>query len=78
MRWITPEAALLAHGAGDLHLIFPTRRTLEQLGRFRDADAVVAAARDGRVDLRRIQPEVVLVDGRPMVQHPDGGPPAGL
>lgn len=78
MRWITPDAALAAHAAGELHMIFPTRRTLEQLRRYPDADAVMDAARSGRVDLRRIQPEVVLVDGTPMVQHPDGGPPAAV
>jgi hypothetical protein len=33
------------------------------------------AASAGRVDQRRIQPTVVRVDGRPMVQHPDGDPP---
>lgn len=76
MRWCAPDAALAAHAAGDLHMIFPTRRTLEQLRRYRTADALVDAARSGRVDLRRIQPQVVLVDGAPMVQHPDGGPPA--
>lgn len=78
MRWSTPEAALAAHAAGDLHMIFPTRRTLEQLTAYPHADAVLEAARAGRVDLRRIQPEVVRVDGEPRVQHPDGGPPAPL
>jgi 8-oxo-dGTP pyrophosphatase MutT (NUDIX family) len=76
MRWITPRAALDAYAAGDLHLIFPTRRTLEQLDAYRDADAVLDAARTGQVDLRRIQPTVVVVEDVPMVQHPDGGPPA--
>ncbi len=78
MRWSTPDAALQGHASGDLQLIFPTRRTLEQLRRYPDADAVVQAARRGQVDLRRIQPEVVLVDGTPLVQHPDGGPPAAV
>jgi hypothetical protein len=36
----------------------------------RVADEAWRAARDGRVDRRRIQPTIVLVDGRPMVQHP--------
>lgn len=78
MRWATPAAALAAHAAGQLHMIFPTRRTLEHLAAYGRSDAVLEAARTGRVDLRRIQPEVVLVDGRPMVQHPDGGPPAAV
>ena len=76
MRWIPPAAALAAHAEGRLHVIFPTRRTLEQLAAHRDAASVLAAARSGAVDLRRIEPSVVRVDGAPMVQHPDGGPPA--
>ncbi|TVP72310.1 MAG: NUDIX hydrolase [Nitriliruptor sp.] len=76
MRWIPPADALAAHAEGRLHVIFPTRRTLEQLATHRDAASVLAAARSGAVDLRRIEPSVVRVDGAPMVQHPDGGPPA--
>jgi 8-oxo-dGTP pyrophosphatase MutT (NUDIX family) len=76
MRWIPPVDALTAHAEGRLHVIFPTRRTLEQLAGHRDAASVLAAARSGAVDLRRIEPSVVRVDGAPMVQHPDGGPPA--
>lgn len=76
MRWISPQAALAAHAAGELHMILPTRRTLDQLSAYGDVDAVLQAARTGQVDLRRIQPSVVLVDDVPMVQHPDGGPPA--
>jgi 8-oxo-dGTP pyrophosphatase MutT (NUDIX family) len=76
MRWIPPATALAAHADGRLHVIFPTRRTLEQLAAHRDAASVLAAARSGEVDLRRIEPSVVRVDGTPMVQHPDGGPPA--
>jgi 8-oxo-dGTP pyrophosphatase MutT (NUDIX family) len=78
MRWSGPDEALAAHAAGDLHMIFPTRRTLEQLAVYPHADAALEAARAGRVDLRRIQPDVVRVDGEPRVQHPDGGPPAPL
>ncbi len=76
MRWIPPADALAAHAEGRLHVIFPTRRTLEQLAGHRDAASVLAAARSGAVDLRRIEPSVVRVEGAPMVQHPDGGPPA--
>ncbi len=76
MRWIPPAAALAAHAEGHLHVIYPTRRTLEQLATHSDAASVLRAARSGAVDLRRIEPSVVRVDGAPMVQHPDGGPPA--
>ncbi|MFP4310966.1 MAG: NUDIX hydrolase [Nitriliruptoraceae bacterium] len=75
LRWTSPRAALAAHAAGEIHMIFPTRRTLEQLAAFTDPEALIGAARRGEVDLRRVQPELVLVDGTPMVQHPDGGPP---
>ncbi len=76
MRWIRPADALTAHAEGRLHVIFPTRRTLEQLAAHPDAASVLAAARSEAVALRRIEPSVVRVDGAPMVQHPDGGPPA--
>lgn len=78
MRWIAPGAALAAHRAGELHVIYPTRCTLEQLAAHAGAAAALDAARSGAVDLRRIEPRVVEVDGRPMVQHPDGGPPAAV
>lgn len=76
LRWIRPADALAEHSAGRLHMIYPTRCTLEQLSAHPDGDSALGAARDGAVDLRRIEPVVVRVDGQPMVQHPDGGPPA--
>jgi 8-oxo-dGTP pyrophosphatase MutT (NUDIX family) len=76
LRWIRPVDALAEHAAGHLHLIYPTRCTLEQLSTHPDSASALRAARDGAVDLRRIEPAVVRVDGQPMVQHPDGGPPA--
>lgn len=78
MRWTTPAAALAAHAAGQLHVIYPTRCTLAQLAAHDRATAAVSAARAGAVDLRRLEPRVVQVDGEPMVQHPDGGPPAAV
>ncbi len=78
MRWTTPAAALTAYSTGQLHVIYPTRCTLEQLDAHPTAAAAVRAARAGAVDLRRIEPTVVHVDGTPMVQHPDGGPPAAV
>lgn len=76
LRWIRPVDALAEHGAGRLHMIYPTRCTLEQLAVHPDRDSALRAARAGEVDLRRIEPVVVRVDGEPRVQHPDGGPPA--
>lgn len=78
MRWIAPAAALAAHRADELHVIYPTRCTLEQLATHPGAAAALDAARSGAVDLRRIEPRVVEVDGQTRVQHPDGGPPAAV
>lgn len=76
LRWIRPVDALAEHAAGRLHMIYPTRCTLEQLSAHPGSHGALRAARDGMVDLRRIEPEIVRVDDQPMVQHPDGGPPA--
>ena len=47
-RWFTPRAALEAHGEGEILLVFPTIKHLEQVGRFATADALLgyAAGRD--------------------------------
>lgn len=57
-RWISPSAALAAAGAGELFMVFPTIKHLEQLARFPSADAVLAHAR-GR-EVRPVQPRVVV------------------
>jgi hypothetical protein len=69
-RWLTPQAALAAQEAGEVVIIFPTRRNLEVLGAQPSAVAAIAAAREGRTDRRRIQPRMVAVGQVPMVQHP--------
>ena len=56
--WFTPQAALDAHGAGNIALVFPTIKHLEQLGRFSSAEALLAHAR-GR-EVQPVQPRVVL------------------
>jgi 8-oxo-dGTP pyrophosphatase MutT (NUDIX family) len=70
LRWIAPADALAEQAAGHATIIFPTRRNLQALARFDRASAAWRAAQAGEVDRRRIQPSIVLVDGRPMVQHP--------
>jgi 8-oxo-dGTP pyrophosphatase MutT (NUDIX family) len=57
-RWATPAAALAAHRAGELLLVFPTIKHLEQLALFASADAVLAHARASEV--RPVQPRVVF------------------
>jgi 8-oxo-dGTP pyrophosphatase MutT (NUDIX family) len=59
-RWFTPGAALEAHRAGEIGLVFPTIKHLEQLGSYPSAGALLAEAR-GR-DVEPVQPRVV-VDG---------------
>jgi 8-oxo-dGTP pyrophosphatase MutT (NUDIX family) len=57
-RWYSPTAALGAGTRGELLLVFPTIKHLEQLARFTSSDAVLDHAR-GR-EIRPVQPKVVL------------------
>jgi 8-oxo-dGTP pyrophosphatase MutT (NUDIX family) len=57
-RWFAPQAALDAHGRGEILLVFPTIKHLEQLGAFPSADALLAYA-DGR-EVVPVQPRVVV------------------
>ena len=43
--WFTPEAALRAHRAGEILLVFPTIKHLEQLGAFASVTALLTYAR---------------------------------
>ena len=70
LRWTSPRAALDAQAAGQVTVIYPTRKNLEALAEHTSAAAAWAAAEAGAVDLRRIEPTVVVVDGEVMVQHP--------
>jgi 8-oxo-dGTP pyrophosphatase MutT (NUDIX family) len=56
--WFTPQAALDAYGAGDVVLVFPTIKHLEQLSRFSSAEALLAHARGREVE--PVEPRVVL------------------
>ncbi|MGB2712181.1 MAG: NUDIX domain-containing protein, partial [Conexibacter sp.] len=57
-RWSTPQDALDAHAAGELMLVFPTIKHLEQLATFASASALIAHARSQQV--RPVEPRVVL------------------
>ena len=57
-RWSTPQGALDDHAAGELMLVFPTIKHLEQLAAFPDADALVAHASRQRVE--PVEPRIVL------------------
>jgi 8-oxo-dGTP pyrophosphatase MutT (NUDIX family) len=56
-RWLSPADALAAAQAGEILLVFPTIKHLEQLSRFTSADELLAHARTRTVD--PVQPRVV-------------------
>jgi 8-oxo-dGTP pyrophosphatase MutT (NUDIX family) len=56
--WFTPRAALEAHGAGKIMLVFPTIKHLEQLSEFEAVEELLSYAR-GR-EVQPIQPRVIL------------------
>ncbi|HEY5143458.1 MAG TPA: NUDIX hydrolase [Solirubrobacteraceae bacterium] len=58
MGWFTPQAALDAHAAGDLALVFPTIKHLEQLEPFESADTLLAYA-TGR-EVLPVEPRVLI------------------
>src|SRR5437764_12554363 len=56
--WFAPRAALDAHRAGDLELVFPTIKHLEQVSAFHSVDELLAHAR-GR-EVMPVQPKLGL------------------
>jgi 8-oxo-dGTP pyrophosphatase MutT (NUDIX family) len=56
-RWLTPAGALAAGRAGEIFLVFPTIKQLEQLAGFASAAALLDHARGSTVV--PVQPEVV-------------------
>jgi hypothetical protein len=57
-RWYEPAAALEAYARGELLLVFPTIKHLEQLSGFHSAEALLAHARSR--EIKPVQPQVVL------------------
>jgi 8-oxo-dGTP pyrophosphatase MutT (NUDIX family) len=56
--WFTPRGALDAHRAGEILLVFPTIKHLEQFSAFPTADALVAHA--AAHDVVPVQPRIVV------------------
>jgi 8-oxo-dGTP pyrophosphatase MutT (NUDIX family) len=56
-RWFGPQDALEAHRAGEIMLVFPTIKHLEQLSSFRSAQALIEHARTRTVE--PVQPRVI-------------------
>jgi 8-oxo-dGTP pyrophosphatase MutT (NUDIX family) len=59
-RWLRPQEALDAGASGDLTLVFPTIKHLEQLAEFGSVEEALEHARERRV--QPVEPRV-LVDG---------------
>jgi 8-oxo-dGTP pyrophosphatase MutT (NUDIX family) len=57
-RWYAPAAALQAGIEGELLLVFPTIKHLEQLARFESANDLLEYAR--QAEIRPVEPRVVL------------------
>jgi 8-oxo-dGTP pyrophosphatase MutT (NUDIX family) len=58
LGWFEPRAALDAHRRGELELVFPTIKHLEQLSAFASADALLEHARGRAVE--PVEPRVVM------------------
>jgi 8-oxo-dGTP pyrophosphatase MutT (NUDIX family) len=58
LGWFTPRAALEAHRAGEVPMVFPTIKHLEQLGEFDSVADLLAHAR--RQTVEPVEPRVVL------------------
>jgi 8-oxo-dGTP pyrophosphatase MutT (NUDIX family) len=56
--WFTPQGALAAHEAGEILLVFPTIKHLEQFSVFGSADALLAYA--GGREVLPVEPRIVL------------------
>ena len=67
-RWIRPQEALAAGDLGDLKLVFPTIKHLEELARFRSVEEALETARSRRV--MPVQPKVLLRGGVAQVLMP--------
>jgi 8-oxo-dGTP pyrophosphatase MutT (NUDIX family) len=57
-RWYEPPAALAASATGELLLVFPTVKHLEQLSKFTSVSDLLAHARSR--EIRPVQPHVVM------------------
>jgi hypothetical protein len=68
--WVRPVDALTRAAAGELMIIFPTRKQLESLLSYRTSAEVLSAAK--REPIPPVLPQVVVRDGETRVVLPDG------
>ncbi len=59
-RWMTPADSLSASERGELSLVFPTIKHLEQLATFESVEAALAAAR--KREIVPVQPRIMMRD----------------
>ena len=57
LGWFSPQGAIEAHGRGEIMLVFPTMKTLEQLGAFASCDEILAWAKGRTVE--PVEPQVI-------------------
>jgi 8-oxo-dGTP pyrophosphatase MutT (NUDIX family) len=67
-RWFTPRAALAARGTGEIALVFPTIKHLEQLSSFPSAEVLLSRSRG--LEVRPVQPRVAIDGETPRVLLP--------
>ncbi|MFN2616949.1 MAG: NUDIX domain-containing protein [Thermoleophilaceae bacterium] len=67
-RWLRPRDALAANERGELQLVFPTIKHLEQLCGFDSVEATLEAAR--RREITPVQPKVTVDEGSPRIVLP--------
>jgi 8-oxo-dGTP pyrophosphatase MutT (NUDIX family) len=68
LGWFTPHGAIEAHECGDILLVFPTIKTLEQLGAFGSADELLEWA--GGREIEPVEPQVVESGGSARIVLP--------
>lgn len=66
--WLSPRDALRRYESGEIQLLPPTVRTLDDLGRFPSVEAVLADARDRVV--RPVTPEIVQDGATTAISYP--------
>jgi len=68
-RWLTPEAALVHHAAGDLVLPMVTQEVLRSIAPHPTVTALLAAAPSR--EIRPVRPRIVVAEGRERILLPD-------
>lgn len=76
MRWSTPRAALSAHAAGELPMVLPTRRHLEELSAFGSVEELMAHA--STRDVQPVCPHAASEGAGTRVVGPGGDRSTGI